>query len=217
MLTKPLFVRAEWDEDAEVWVATSDDVPGLATEEDNLERLIKKLKIVPWSRCWEWPFAILNSDIKRGLRVLSAGCIGDPLPKYCMQKGCETHGIDLANHSLPGLNFKIADIRHTPYKTDYFDRIFCISVIEHIWDNPMNSIKELLRILKPVGRLAITTDINRGESSFLFHQSNFDGLVGLALEFETGKIPEDVLKSEDSEIGVVCGSGLSVFGFVIEK
>jgi len=46
MLTKPLFVRAEWDEDAEVWVATSDDVPGLATEEDTLESLIKKLKIL---------------------------------------------------------------------------------------------------------------------------------------------------------------------------
>ena len=32
MKGKPLFVRAEWDEEARVWVATSDDVPGLATE-----------------------------------------------------------------------------------------------------------------------------------------------------------------------------------------
>ena len=46
MYRKPLFVRAEWDEDARVWVATSDDVPGLATEEDNLEGLIEKLKIM---------------------------------------------------------------------------------------------------------------------------------------------------------------------------
>ena len=46
MVQKPLFVRAEWDEDARVWVATSDDVPGLATEEDNLEALIEKLKIL---------------------------------------------------------------------------------------------------------------------------------------------------------------------------
>ena len=30
---KPFFVRAEWDEEASVWVATSDNVPGLATEE----------------------------------------------------------------------------------------------------------------------------------------------------------------------------------------
>jgi len=46
MYGKPLFVRAEWDEVARVWVATSDDVPGLATEEDNLEGLIKKLKVM---------------------------------------------------------------------------------------------------------------------------------------------------------------------------
>jgi len=46
MSGKPLFVRAEWDEVARVWVATSDDVPGLATEEDNLEKLIGKLKVM---------------------------------------------------------------------------------------------------------------------------------------------------------------------------
>lgn len=44
MQGKPLFVRAEWDEEARVWVATSDDVPGLATEEETLETLIDKLK-----------------------------------------------------------------------------------------------------------------------------------------------------------------------------
>ena len=44
MFGKPLFIRAEWDEDVKVWVATSDDVPGLATEGDTLETLIEKLK-----------------------------------------------------------------------------------------------------------------------------------------------------------------------------
>ncbi len=46
MSRKPLFVRAEWDEDARVWVATSDDIPGLATEEDTIEGLVEKLKII---------------------------------------------------------------------------------------------------------------------------------------------------------------------------
>ena len=46
MTQKPLFIRAEWDEEARVWVATSDDVPGLATEGDTLEVLIEKLKII---------------------------------------------------------------------------------------------------------------------------------------------------------------------------
>lgn len=45
-MTKVLFIRAEWDAEAEVWVATSDDVPGLATEADTLEALSAKLEIM---------------------------------------------------------------------------------------------------------------------------------------------------------------------------
>ena len=45
-MTKVLFVRAEWDEEASVWVATSDDVPGLATEADTVEALSAKLDIL---------------------------------------------------------------------------------------------------------------------------------------------------------------------------
>ena len=36
---KPHLIRADWDPEARVWVATSDDVPGLATEADTLEAL----------------------------------------------------------------------------------------------------------------------------------------------------------------------------------
>ena len=38
---KTLDVRALWDEEARVWVATSDDVPGLATEADTVDALVK--------------------------------------------------------------------------------------------------------------------------------------------------------------------------------
>ena len=43
---KTLFIRAEWDDEAFVWVATSDDVPGLATEADTLEALSAKLELM---------------------------------------------------------------------------------------------------------------------------------------------------------------------------
>ena len=46
MHPKPLSIRAEWDDEARVWVATSDDVPGIATEENTLEGLIEKLKVL---------------------------------------------------------------------------------------------------------------------------------------------------------------------------
>ena len=43
-MNKPYFVRAEWDAEAAVWVATSDDVPGLITEAETIEALDAKLK-----------------------------------------------------------------------------------------------------------------------------------------------------------------------------
>lgn len=45
-----IVVRAEWDDEAKVWVATSDDVPGLATEADSDEALLKKLLAVHGKR-----------------------------------------------------------------------------------------------------------------------------------------------------------------------
>ena len=37
-------VKAIWDNEARVWVATSQDVPGLITESESLEDLVQKLK-----------------------------------------------------------------------------------------------------------------------------------------------------------------------------
>jgi predicted RNase H-like HicB family nuclease len=37
-------VHADWDPQAGVWVATSDDVPGLATEAPTVEVLAEKLR-----------------------------------------------------------------------------------------------------------------------------------------------------------------------------
>ncbi|MBK9445989.1 MAG: DUF1902 domain-containing protein [Betaproteobacteria bacterium] len=45
-MEKVFFIRAEWDAEAEVWVATSDDVPGLATEAETIEHLSEKLAIM---------------------------------------------------------------------------------------------------------------------------------------------------------------------------
>jgi predicted RNase H-like HicB family nuclease len=39
-------VHCTWDREAEVWVAESDDVPGLATGADTSDALVEKLKVV---------------------------------------------------------------------------------------------------------------------------------------------------------------------------
>lgn len=42
MLSKDIKVEAFWDEEAQVWVASSNDVPGLITEADTMEHLYLK-------------------------------------------------------------------------------------------------------------------------------------------------------------------------------
>jgi len=42
----PYQVKVEWDGEALVWVASSEEVPGLATGADTFDELIEKLKVV---------------------------------------------------------------------------------------------------------------------------------------------------------------------------
>ncbi len=46
MEPKQITVNAEWDPEAKVWVATSDDVPGLITEAETVEALAEKLSVM---------------------------------------------------------------------------------------------------------------------------------------------------------------------------
>jgi len=46
MKHKSIIVRADWDDEAEVWVATSTDIDGLATEAPTLEALRSKVLVI---------------------------------------------------------------------------------------------------------------------------------------------------------------------------
>ena len=45
-MAEPLLVRAFWDDEAQVWVAESDDVPGLVAEAATLEELLRELDVL---------------------------------------------------------------------------------------------------------------------------------------------------------------------------
>jgi predicted RNase H-like HicB family nuclease len=70
-----LTVHAIWDDEARVWVATSDDVPGLATEADDMDVLVEKLtSMIPElldangvARSAEVPFEIGVASLSRTL------------------------------------------------------------------------------------------------------------------------------------------------------
>lgn len=72
-------VKAVWDDEASVWVATSDDVPGLVTEADTIPALAKKLQMlipelldannVPLNDSPEIPFELNATIIERTRRA----------------------------------------------------------------------------------------------------------------------------------------------------
>ncbi len=44
-MNQPIVVSATWDVEAKVWIAESDQVPGLATGADTLAGLLEKLNV----------------------------------------------------------------------------------------------------------------------------------------------------------------------------
>jgi predicted RNase H-like HicB family nuclease len=42
-MARPVIVHADWDPEAGVWVATTQDIPGLVTEADSIEAVRQKL------------------------------------------------------------------------------------------------------------------------------------------------------------------------------
>lgn len=70
MAGKLYHVNAVWDEEAGVWVATSDDVPGLVTEAETRDALTAKLHVlIP--ELLEANGAILNDSLDIPFEVVT--------------------------------------------------------------------------------------------------------------------------------------------------
>ena len=108
------------------------------------------------------------------------------------------------------IKFKRADIRHIPYPTNFFDLIFCISTIEHVgfdkinlsetkssfdrsdelpttfpsiesWNEDFKAIKEIIRILKPGGKLLLTVPFGKEK---IIAKKDSQGLYALELQYD---------------------------------
>jgi SAM-dependent methyltransferase len=120
-------------------------------------------------RRFEYPWAILNSGVRKGDWILNAGSGTDVLGFYLSKFGYTINidndsgviggGMAQAKNNFPFLNFRVADIKNLPYDSEYFDKIFCISVLEHGAGKIADYYRELLRVLRVGGVLMITLDI----------------------------------------------------------
>jgi SAM-dependent methyltransferase len=129
---------------------------------------------INYSRLAEWKFVLGNLPPPPGA-VLDTGSTTSLFPFKLRARGYETYSLDQRRPNFrlsPDIRFHRGDLMNLGIKSGTFDAVTCISTIEHIgmgkYDDPrspaggdLRAIKELLRILKPSGRLIVTTNICR--------------------------------------------------------
>lgn len=115
------------------------------------------------SKQWEYPWALENAALRLNSRVLDVGCGASILPVYLDRLGHRVVACDIdLDWDLVGqtpIPYVKADLTNLPFESAQFEAVFCISVIEHLPRDQMNAaLSELQRVLRPGGRLLLTTD-----------------------------------------------------------
>lgn len=115
-------------------------------------------------------FAILSLiDLEKARTVLDVGCgVGWLTRQYAKLTQGQVIGINFSKESiseardkaakegLSNLKFKKMDAEDLQFENDTFDCIICSEVLEHLLD-PQKALNEMRRVVKPSGRIAITT------------------------------------------------------------
>jgi SAM-dependent methyltransferase len=125
-------------------------------------------------------------DVRPGQRLLDAGC-GEG--RHCfgaLERGADVVGLDLDRDSLRlagrALGRRAAqrgrqgaeqlgamlqgDTFHLPFRDASFDRVICAEVMEHVHDY-RGAARELARVTKPGGRIAVTIPTATSEHLYL--------------------------------------------------
>jgi SAM-dependent methyltransferase len=99
--------------------------------------------------------------VRRGSRMLDVCCGPGMLSAAAVGRGAYAIGLDfpgvvsLAEKLVPGAQFQSGDATNLPFDENYFDAVVCGYGIMHVPD-AQHALREMLRVLKPGGRLALT-------------------------------------------------------------
>jgi 2-polyprenyl-3-methyl-5-hydroxy-6-metoxy-1,4-benzoquinol methylase len=115
--------------------------------------------------------ALIERYAVRG-RVLDIGCASGLFLDAMRSRGWETHGVELVEHAAAlarerlGLDVRTGALRETGYSAAWFDAVTMWDVLEHVPD-PLGELREIWRILKPGGILALRIpDVSSPEARF---------------------------------------------------
>lgn len=129
------------------------------------------------ARMWEYPFALLSAELQPEMRCADVGCGMTAFTVYLKEVAqCEVVGVDpdvfdagihYKGHGVnkefvrkTGLNVVQCGMEAITLPSNTFDRVFCLSVIEHLPPEiARRGVQEMARIVKPGGRLIITVDV----------------------------------------------------------
>lgn len=100
------------------------------------------------------------AELGHASRILDAGCGKGRYAALIKQHAphAEVHAVDVSEEMLrhvpQNIQTQKATIQALPYPDAHFDLVYCVETLEHA-PNPQAAIEEMIRVLRPSGRLVI--------------------------------------------------------------
>lgn len=102
----------------------------------------------------------------KGAKLLDVGCGIGTISCQLQKRGFEVYGIDFSSVAIKkakekGIKAMECDVDKNgiPFEDNYFDVVWAGDIIEHVFD-PIFLLKEMSRVVKPLGKVLLTTPNN---------------------------------------------------------